>query len=57
MCAPEGGSTDKPVLIWLYGGLLRSGIAMQDNLNGFGFAATQDVVAVSANYRTNGMRG
>ena len=53
--APEGGCGNRSVIFWLYGGQLQSGTAMQDLYDGSSFAAHQDVIVVSANYRTNGM--
>ena len=54
--APAGGCAGKPVMFWIYGGHLQAGTAMQDLYDGSKFAASEDVVVVSANYRTNGMK-
>ncbi|KAG8532507.1 uncharacterized protein KY384_002384 [Bacidia gigantensis] len=51
--APTQGAEGKSVLFWIYGGNLQVGTAMQDLYDGSSFAANQDVVVVSANYRTN----
>ena len=52
---PADGCASKPVMFWIYGGHLQEGTAMQDIYDGSNFAASEDVVVVSANYRTNGM--
>lgn len=52
--APAKGKELKPVLFWLYGGDLKEGTAMQELYDGSSFAANQDVVFVSPNYRING---
>jgi carboxylesterase type B len=41
-------------MFWIYGGVLQFGTAGQDIFDGSCFASNQDVVVVSANYRTNG---
>ncbi len=43
-------------MYWIYGGDLEFGTAGQDVYDGSSFAANQDVIVVSVNYRTNGMR-
>jgi carboxylesterase type B len=43
-----------PVLYWMYGGQWRFGNAGQPMYNGSHFAALEDVIIVSVNYRTNG---
>ncbi len=48
---PPGGRT---VMFWIYGGALQFGNAGQPIYDGASFAAYQDVIVVSANYRTNG---
>jgi carboxylesterase type B len=48
---PEGG---RAVLFWIYGGSLRFGNAGQPIYDGSSFAANQDVIVVTTNYRTNG---
>jgi carboxylesterase type B len=53
-------STDPPpdgraVMFWIYGGSLQFGNAGQAVYNGSAFAAYQDVIVVTVNYRTNGM--
>lgn len=47
---PEG----RAVMYWIYGGSLDSGTANMLVYNGSSFAAYQDVIIVSANYRING---
>lgn len=42
-----------PVLFWIYGGGLQFGNAGQPAYDGSSFAAYQDVIIVSVNYRTN----
>lgn len=44
----------RPVLFWIYGGSLKFGNAGQDIYDGSNFAAYEDVIVVTANYRTNG---
>lgn len=51
--APATGA-GKPVMFWIYGGDLEFGTAGQYDYDGSSFASNQDVVVVSANYRTNG---
>lgn len=48
---PNGG---RAVLAWIHGGTLQSGSAVYDFTDGSLFAAFQDVVVVTFNYRTNG---
>ena len=48
---PPGG---RAVLYWIYGGALQFGTAGQVAYNGSSFAAYQDVIIVTVNYRTNG---
>lgn len=50
---PAAGS-GRPVLFWIYGGSLQFGNAGQDVYAGNSFAAYEDVIVVTANYRTNG---
>ena len=52
--APASGGAGKPVMFWIYGGSLQFGTAGQYVYDGSSFATNQDVVVVSANYRTNG---
>lgn len=40
-------------MFWIYGGALQFGNAGQAAYDGSSFAAYQDVIIVSANYRTN----
>jgi acetyl esterase/lipase len=47
---PEG----RAVMFWIYGGSLQFGTAGQEVYNGTNFAAYQDVIIVTVNYRTNG---
>jgi len=41
------------VLFWIYGGSLQFGNAGQPGYDGSSFAAFQDVIVVTTNYRTN----
>lgn len=41
------------MLFWIYGGALQFGNAGQDTYDGSAFASYEDVIVVSANYRTN----
>ncbi|KAF5532231.1 para-nitrobenzyl esterase [Fusarium mexicanum] len=50
---PDTATTNKAVMFWIYGGNLQFGNAGQANYDGSPFAASQDVIVVSANYRTN----
>lgn len=52
---PSGseGSGSKAVLFWIYGGDLQFGNAGQPVYDGSSFAANQDVVIVTTNYRLN----
>lgn len=50
---PQPGSSQKPVLVWIYGGGFNSGGSSIDVYNGQYFADTEDVVVVSFNYRVN----
>ena len=49
--APPGGRT---VMFWIYGGSFEFGDAGIPYYDGSKFAAYQDVILVTANYRTNG---
>jgi len=49
--APADG---RAVMFWIYGGSLQFGNAGQETYDGSAFASYQDVIVVSANYRTNG---
>ncbi|KAF9869317.1 hypothetical protein CkaCkLH20_13234 [Colletotrichum karsti] len=52
--APAGVGCSKPgrpVLVWIHGGWLREGTASQPMFDGTGFAAEQDIVVVTFNYR------
>jgi carboxylesterase type B len=49
---PPGG---RAVLFWIYGGNLQFGYSALSIYDGSEFAAHQDVIVVSINYRTNGM--
>jgi hypothetical protein len=51
--APAGGRT---VMFWIYGGDLQFGTASLSRYDGSSFAANQDVVVVTTNYRTNGKK-
>ncbi|CVL07575.1 related to acetylcholinesterase/Butyrylcholinesterase [Fusarium mangiferae] len=50
---PGTTTRNKAVMFWIYGGNLQFGNAGQPNYDGAFFAAYQDVIVVSANYRTN----
>ena len=50
---PAGGK-GRPVMYWIYGGSLQFGNAGQSAYDGSAFAAYEDVIVVSVNYRTNG---
>lgn len=41
-------------MFWIYGGSLQFGNAGQPGYDGSSFASYEDVIVVSANYRTNG---
>ena len=41
------------MLFWIYGGSLQFGTAGQASYDGSSFAANQDVIVVTTNYRTN----
>jgi acetyl esterase/lipase len=49
---PLGGY---PIIFWIYGGSLQFGDAGQPSYDGSSFAAFEDVIVVTTNYRTNGM--
>ena len=49
--APKDG---RSVMFWIYGGSLQFGNAGQAAYDGSWFASYEDVIVVSANYRTNG---
>jgi acetyl esterase/lipase len=51
--APAGGN-GRAVMFWIYGGSLQFGNAGQDTYDGSSFAAYEDVIVVTTNYRTNG---
>ena len=51
--APPGGRT---VMFWIYGGAFEFGDSGIPAYDGSKFAAYQDVIIVSTNYRTNGKR-
>lgn len=46
----------RAVLYWIYGGFLQFGTAGADIYNGSFFAAHEDLIVVTVNYRTNGKR-
>jgi carboxylesterase 2 len=50
--AQEGNGL--PVMFWIYGGNLQFGTAGISFYDGSSFAANQNVVVVTTNYRTNG---
>ncbi|KAL1799235.1 hypothetical protein ACET3X_003272 [Alternaria dauci] len=49
---PPGGA-GRAVMFWIYGGSLQFGNAGQDTYDGSSFAAYEDVIVVTTNYRTN----
>ncbi|CAN9222284.1 unnamed protein product [Alternaria alternata] len=49
---PPGGA-GRAVMFWVYGGSLQFGNAGQDTYDGSSFAAYEDVIVVTTNYRTN----
>ncbi|KAL9625262.1 MAG: hypothetical protein Q9160_000664 [Pyrenula sp. 1 TL-2023] len=51
--APANDTPGKTVMFWIYGGALQFGNAGQPVYDGSSFAANQDVIVVSTNYRTN----
>ena len=51
--APKEG---RAVMFWIYGGNLQFGGSSVAQYDGSSFAALEDVVVVTANYRTNGER-
>ncbi|EON69466.1 hypothetical protein W97_08726 [Coniosporium apollinis CBS 100218] len=50
--APARGA-GRAVMVWIYGGSLRFGTAGQRTYDGSYFAAYEDVIVVTVNYRTN----
>ena len=50
---PDTPTPDKTVMFWIYGGALQFGNAGQPTYDGSSFAANQEVIVVSTNYRTN----
>ncbi|KAJ4350897.1 hypothetical protein N0V95_004345 [Ascochyta clinopodiicola] len=53
--APSGspGGNGRAVMFWIYGGSLQFGNAGQQIYDGSAFAAYEDVIVVTTNYRTN----
>ncbi|TIB79839.1 Carboxylesterase [Wallemia mellicola] len=53
--APENALEvgNKTVLVWIYGGALQTGNAGRSDYDGSSFAANQDIILVSFNYRLN----
>jgi len=51
--APAAGE-GRAVMFWIYGGSLQFGTAGQPTYDGSHFAAYEDVIVVTTNYRTNG---
>ncbi|KAG5960416.1 hypothetical protein E4U58_004661 [Claviceps cyperi] len=47
------GSSPKPVMFWLFGGAFSFGTGYLPVYDGTSFAANQDVIVVTSNYRTN----
>ncbi|MAD87570.1 MAG: hypothetical protein CL912_31820 [Deltaproteobacteria bacterium] len=54
--APSTAATTSslPVMVWIFGGNLAFGAAGVESYDGSSFAANQNVVVVTLNYRTNG---
>ena len=52
--ATPAPATGRTVMFWIYGGDLQWGSAGIAPYDGSSFAANQDVVLVTSNYRTNG---
>ena len=50
---PAGG-TGRAVIFWIYGGNFAQGTAGRSLYDGSSFAAYEDVIVVTTNYRTNG---
>ena len=50
---PAGGN-GRAVMFWIYGGSLQFGNAGQEQYDGSSFAAYENVIVVTTNYRTNG---
>jgi carboxylesterase type B len=53
---PVSPLNGRAVLFWIYGGGLQFGNAGQPGYDGSHFAAYEDVIVVTTNYRTNGMQ-
>lgn len=53
--ATPAGGKGRAVMFWIYGGGLQFGHAGHPGYDGSKFAAEEDVIIVSVNYRTNGM--
>lgn len=51
--APATNGSAKAVLFWIYGGSYRTGSNCNPNYDGSSFAANQDIIFVSPNYRLN----
>lgn len=52
---PSNNLNGRTVMFWIYGGSLQFGNAGQPIYDGSHFAAYEDVVVVTTNYRTNGV--
>ncbi|KAM5470040.1 hypothetical protein MauCBS54593_003923 [Microsporum audouinii] len=50
---PSGDYEHKPILFWIYGGGYRFGASSYPFYDGSSLAANQDIIVVTANYRTN----
>ncbi|KAF3481636.1 Carboxylic ester hydrolase [Arthroderma uncinatum] len=50
---PSSECEGKPVLFWIFGGAYRFGAGSLPLYNGSSLAANQDIIVVTANYRTN----
>ncbi|EZF34890.1 acetylcholinesterase [Trichophyton mentagrophytes] len=50
---PKGDYTGKPILFWIFGGGYRFGASSYPFYDGSSLAANQDIIVVTANYRTN----
>jgi len=50
----EKANSSLAVMFWIYGGSLQFGWAGNAGYDGSSFAANQNVIIVTTNYRTNG---
>lgn len=52
---PKADNKSRPVLFWIYGGKFANGASSFPLYDGASFAAEQDVVVVTGNYRANAL--